>query len=250
MIGRTRAVVLAAGLGSRLGPATLRRPKCLMRVGGHTLLDRAMGAMAATGVAACTVVVGHLAASVRHCADAWAPQLDVRCVENPEFATTGTARSLALGIGDVAPNEDLLVVEADVVFERATLQRLLSMPGPVTTVVAPFTPPVSGSAVLCAPDGRVLDWLHAEHQGPEFRREDARKTVNLTRLDPPSAVVLRDRCAAARPDAALERVLRYVVQRRELAVRAMDVEDARWWEIDTPDDLRIAEELFREEPAG
>jgi choline kinase len=142
------------------------------------------------------------------------------------------------------PLTDMLVIEADVVFDGPALGRLLAAPHPNATLVAPFTEGLSGSAVVCGPDGVVCDWLHASHQGSDFRRSDAAKTINITRLDGDSAAALLSLCLRVEPAAPLEYALRALVQDQGAAIRAVTVGQALWWEVDTPEDLRFAERLF------
>jgi choline kinase len=239
-----RAIVLAAGLGSRLGAYTAHRHKCLVQVGDRPILGRTFSTLAAAGVRTATLVVGHLGAQVRAYADVWSSHLDIRCVVNDQAASTGTAYSLALGLATAVSGEDVLVIEADVVFGHAALMQLLSAQEPNVTLVAPFGAYVSGSAVLCDDDAKVLDWLHATHQGMGFRRDRASKTVNLTRLDCPTRAALFGHCIAARPDSPLENAMRALVRAHVTSIYAVDVRSAPWCEVDTPEDLSHAEELF------
>ena len=54
-----RAILLAAGLGSRLLPLTADRPKCLIEVGGRTILEHQVEALRMAGVGAITIVGGY-----------------------------------------------------------------------------------------------------------------------------------------------------------------------------------------------
>jgi choline kinase len=251
--GALRAIVLAAGFGSRLGAQAAHRHKCLTPVGGHPILARTLDTLAAAGVGRVTLVVGHLGSQVHAYATAWSGRLDLHAVTNDRVASTGTAYSLALGLTSADrgtdPGEDILVIEADVVFGAVALARLLGAPRPNATLVAPFAAHLTGSAVLCHPDATVRDWLHASHQGPGFRRAGAFKTVNLTRLDGPTAGILLDHCRSAGPRAPLEYALRALVQARRTyssgaPIQAVDVQGAPWCEVDTPEDLHLAEDLF------
>jgi choline kinase len=252
MVGSTghrplEAVVLAAGLGSRLGEPSVRRHKSLSCVGGRPILGRTLDSLVAADVAAATIVVGHLGEQVRDFARQWSSRLPLRFVENAQAAATGTAYSLVLGLGEAAVGHNVLVAEADVVFSEEALARLLSCPHADATLVAPFSPNVTGSAVVCGADRVIRDWVHARHQPPDFRREDAFKTVNLTLLARHTASLIRPwlrHYAARHPLAPLECAWRELVGARGLVVHAVDVRDAVWWEVDTQDDLRLADRLF------
>lgn len=242
--GSLHAIVLAAGFGSRLGAHTANHHKCVVHVGGRPILSRTLDTLVAAGIPRATIVVGHLGTQVRACADAWSEQMDLCCVANNRVASTGTAHSLALGLATAVPGEGILVIEADVVFGPEALARLLHAPEQDVTLVAPFGDNGDGSAVLCDANARVVDWLHPTHQLPGFPRDRAYKTVNLTRLDARTAAELLDYCASVRPDAPLEHAMRALVRARDTRIHAVAVRGAPWCEVDTPRDLRLAEELF------
>ncbi len=114
-----RAVILAAGRGRRLAAVAGDCPKCLLRVGGATLLQRQLTALRAAGVEAITVVAGYRAARV---ADLCGTEAGI--IENPDYAETNSLYSLwlardLLGAGFV-------VLNADVLFHPQLLRDLLS----------------------------------------------------------------------------------------------------------------------------
>jgi choline kinase len=240
-------MILAAGFGSRLGAHTERRHKCLVEVAGQTILSRCLHTLADAGISEACVIVGHLGDQVRAAARELSHRLELSFVENDRVATTGTAYSLSCGLSTVDAARDLLIVEADVVFSREALDRLLETPEANATLVAPFLPPISGSAVLSREDGMVRDWLHATHQDDDFPRHSARKTVNLTRISANDLAALRlaiDRSLAHSLRAPLEYAMRRLVRDEGVLIRATDVGDARWYEVDDARDLSIAKELF------
>ena len=74
------AVILAAGNGSRMGALTSDRPKPMLAVGRHTLIDRAIGALQCAGIRDITVVAGYHREGLRAHLDG-----RVRFVDNPHF---------------------------------------------------------------------------------------------------------------------------------------------------------------------
>lgn len=113
-----RAVILAAGMGSRLHGVAGDNPKCLMRLGGRTLLDRQLASLNACGVQEVTVVAGFQAARV---AEACGSRASV--VENPRFAETNSLYSLWLARPLFASG--VLVMNGDVLFHPRLLCDLL-----------------------------------------------------------------------------------------------------------------------------
>jgi choline kinase len=117
----TRAIILAAGVGSRLRPLTDNRPKCLLEVGGRTLIDHQMSALRRYGIIDVTVVVGYCGEQVRrHVGDR------AKYLENPQYERTNSLYSLWLAREDL--NSGSLILNSDVLALPALFDRLLQSP--------------------------------------------------------------------------------------------------------------------------
>ncbi len=122
-----RAIILAAGIARRLAPLTDRTHKCLLPVGDRPLLGRMLGALDAAGVPEAVLVVGHYADQVREVAERSAGRMRLRTIANPAYAK-GSALSLYAARAHLT--EPALVMDADVLFPREFLRRLLAAPAP------------------------------------------------------------------------------------------------------------------------
>lgn len=80
-----KAIILAAGVGKRLAHAADARPKCLLRVGGQSLLDRMLAALDAAGVQEAVIVVGYRAERIRAEIGTRCASVEVRYVHNPRY---------------------------------------------------------------------------------------------------------------------------------------------------------------------
>jgi mannose-1-phosphate guanylyltransferase len=107
-----RAMVLAAGFGTRLSPLTNLRPKCLMPAGGRTLLGLWFERLAGWGVSRAVVNTHHLAAMVRIRLERGWPSLEV--AESHEPAILGTGGGL-LAAQTALGKEPFLLVNSDVI---------------------------------------------------------------------------------------------------------------------------------------
>ena len=108
-------MILCAGKGGRLGADM---PKCLLRVGGSTLLQRQLQALADCGIDKVWAVTGFQERRIRRACPG------LRCVRNPEYARSNTARSLAIALRAL-PAGDVLWLNGDVLVETGVLRRLL-----------------------------------------------------------------------------------------------------------------------------
>jgi choline kinase len=122
-----KAIILAAGVARRLAPITDRTHKCLLQVGERPLLTRMLAALDWAGVRETVLVVGHCADQVRETAGRRVGRMAVRYVENPEY-TRGSVLSLFAARQHLT--EPALVMDADVLFPREFLRRLLAAPAP------------------------------------------------------------------------------------------------------------------------
>lgn len=239
------AVVLVAGCGSRLAAAS-GPTKCLTDVCGRTLLDRQMS-MLERVVERVVLVVGHERPAVEAALAALAVTPAVTVVENARFRQTGTLTSLGLGLSAVPGDHDLLIVEGDVLFVPQILDRVLVHRGASAAAVARWRPEFSGTAAVVR-GGRVAGWVHETRRPPGFMPDHHYKTVNITLLARDAwQSRLRPALEHVSHEAGERAPLEYAMQRVVTAdpdlVHAVPVDGCDWWEIDTPEDLRMARAL-------
>ncbi len=117
-----KAVILAAGVGKRLWPITQHKPKCLIEIGGKTLIARYLESLAALCVKQATIVVGYKQEMIRAAVGAGLYGVDVTYLVNDQFHR-GSISSLWLA--RPALDDDVVVMDADVLFHREILRRLV-----------------------------------------------------------------------------------------------------------------------------
>lgn len=125
------AIILAAGLGSRLAPLTDDTPKGLLRLDGRSLIGHSIDRLRAAGVRRIRVVTGHLH---QRMAAALADEADVEIVFNPDFAATGSLQSLRIGLREIPAAADrILILESDLIYEARAIPELLTGPAKILT---------------------------------------------------------------------------------------------------------------------
>jgi len=127
-----KCVILAAGASTRLRPLTNAMPKCLLKVGGKTLLERTIGNVLATGIKEIAIVIGYRAEMIRAFVKQRFPQHKIRFILNPNYASTNNAYSLLLARrfmedGNGKVNYNLLLLDSDILFSDKLLPYLLSV---------------------------------------------------------------------------------------------------------------------------
>ena len=242
-----RALILAAGLGQRMRPLTTNVPKCLVEVNGEPILFSSLRVLASAGVTEAIIVVGYEADQVRRRVGHNFAGIDIVYVHAPLFDTTNNIRSLwdARGYCD----EDILLLEGDVVFDREVVMRLLEQVGS-SMAVAPDNPSFSGTVVHHDDNGFVTAFILGADLNGRPNGHNAQKTVNiyLLRAEALRAKILPELCRqvdSGNVQAYYEMVFRDLVADGSLPdLVAVDVSASRWYELDDYRDLEMAEFMF------
>lgn len=221
----TTAVVLAAGLGSRLQAVHAQRPKGFVEIGGAPIIARSVRALQAAGVRDFVFVVGWRAEEYRAWCRAECPA--ATCVDNAAFATTGSLSSLLIGAA-AAPGRDLVVVESDLLYEQRAVHALFEAPSADTVLVSGFTQSRDEVWIYERAPG-ILEHLSKTRSSG---REPVGELVGLSRF---SAGLVDELARAGRDlpaSAHYEDGLNAIAATR--AISLLRLGDLAWCEIDDP----------------
>ncbi len=122
-----KAVILAAGMATRLRPLTDTTPKCLLEVGGRAILGRAVDELLAVGLDSLVVVTGYRGDMIRAYLAREFPDLPVSYAHNERYAETNNAYSLLLAEPTVAGG-GFLLLDSDILFPAELARRVLACP--------------------------------------------------------------------------------------------------------------------------
>ena len=120
-------VILAAGMAKRLRPLTDTKPKCLLEVGGKTLLQRTVDAMASAGVTEFCIVTGYRAGMLR---DALATLCNLRFsyIDNPDYEHNNNIFSLWLAMQQLH-GQEVLLMDSDILCDPEAVRRVAMQDG-------------------------------------------------------------------------------------------------------------------------
>lgn len=148
-----KAIILAAGVGKRLWPVTQHRPKCLIELGGRSLLLRYCDALAGVGVKQAVIVVGYKQEMIRTAIGRGVSGLEVDYVVNEQYHR-GSVSSLWQARTKL--DNDVLIMDADVVFHRTILQRLVQSPSPTALLLDETVTQRTEECMAIVRGGRVV----------------------------------------------------------------------------------------------
>ena len=121
-----KAIILAAGTASRLRPLTLHTPKCLLKVGERTLLQRSMDALIQNGIREFVIVTGYLHEQIEDFVSrTYGDSIQVRFIHNKDYETTNNIYSLWLARPE-ADGKEVLLLDSDLLYDGQIVERVLA----------------------------------------------------------------------------------------------------------------------------
>jgi histidinol-phosphate/aromatic aminotransferase/cobyric acid decarboxylase-like protein/NDP-sugar pyrophosphorylase family protein len=242
-----KAIILAAGSGTRLRPFTDTMPKCLVPVNGTPILVNALTHLSAAGIRETVIVVGHRKAEVRELVGNRFREMTITYVESTEYLSTNNMYSLWLAREHLS--EDVLLLEADVFFESRLIDRMISQDGENLAAVARHQPWMSGTVASIDRENNIQALLDTRHQAADFDYSKVFKTVNiyllryefLTRYFVPHIEAF---IASGDANDFYEVILHTIAYQRRYSMSAVFCDDVRWYEIDDENDRLAAEYIF------
>lgn len=237
MFRTVRAVILAAGTGTRLRPSTADRPKAMLTVAGEPLLVRLSRQLRAVGVNELVIATGHGEASVR------AAGLDASFFRNDDYATTQNVVSLNACSAALAPAETWKL-DGDLFVEDAFIERMAAAE-------------LADDEMLCAIDRRGdlgTEEMKVALSGERIVRfgkglsEAHGESAGIERIGSRALSVIVHAVGRAVTQGETQLYYEDVYDRvlKDVRARAIDVGDLAWTEIDTAEDLARAEAIARE----
>lgn len=236
------ALLLAAGMGSRLSPLTDSTPKCLVEVNRIPILERLMRSLCSHGFKRLFVVTGHLSEVIEDYLGSHYANIEITYIHSPRYNTTNNIYSLWLA-GKVI-DEPFLLIESDLVFQPELLTPMLQ---PDRVAISKMLPWMNGTTVT----------LDQQHQLEAFclgtaSRNDAShyKTVNIYNFSRKTWELIWARLdqyiSAGKVNGYYEAVFAEMVAEGTISFVPVFFDPARWYEIDTLEDLSAAETMFPE----
>jgi len=119
-----KAVILAAGVASRMRPLTETTPKCLLKAGNKTILELTIENILANGIRDIIIVTGFFENKIRDFVKRNFPDIHVTFIYNPQYSSTNNIYSLWLA-EEAVMGDDMLLTDSDIVFEKEIIGKLV-----------------------------------------------------------------------------------------------------------------------------
>lgn len=239
-----KGVILAAGVASRLHPFTLTRPKCLLPIGGSTLLGRTLDNLETAGIRDVVIVTGYLEDQIRRYVGEGFPQLRVTCITNEVYASTNNIYSLWLAKDEVV-RDGMVLLDGDILFDHHILTALLESGYPdVLAVKSGFLLNDEEMKVATDAAGRIVTISKNIDPALAVGESIGIEVFSPAVLPGLFDMIERKVVGEAAVDLYYEAAFQDWIDRGG-TLRAVDIGDRLAMEIDTIDDFRKAEkEIF------
>ena len=230
-------VILAAGMAKRLRPLTDEKPKCLLEVGGKTLLQRTVDAMISAGIKEFVVVTGYRENMIREFLTARYPQYTINFIDNPDYEHNNNIFSLWLAMEKLHGTE-VLLMDSDILCDPEAVRRVARKTVPALAmqqhelgeeemkIVVDADGRITEISKTCSPKDAIGESVGIEKMTEEYTEaiyQELRKMI----LDEGLIDIFYER--------AFERL---IPQGHTFEV--VDTTDLFSYELDTPEDLKKA----------
>lgn len=245
-----QAIILAAGMGRRLGELTKENTKCMVEVNGVRLIDRLLGQLSGLSLRRVIIVVGYQGQNLMdYIGHRYDGRLTIEYTENPIYDKTNNIYSLSL-VKEKMLEDDTLLIESDLIFSDRLFQMILEDEYPNVALVAKYESWMDGTMVRIDEARNIVNFVPKK----AFRYEDVDeyyKTVNIYKFsrdfcEQKYVPFLEAYCHALGNNEYYEQVLRVITLLDSAELKALPVGDEKWYEIDDIQDLDIAETIFAE----
>lgn len=243
-----QAIILAAGMGKRLGELTKNNTKCMVEVNGIRLIDRMITQLSKFNLNRLVIVVGYEGKKlIDYIGHRYDDILKIEYINNPIYDRTNNIYSLALAKEELC-KDDTILLKSDLIFEDRMLELLINHRDPDLALVAKYETWMDGTMVCVDNDRNITNFVPKE----AFCYENADvyyKTVNIYKFSSEFSKYqyvpfLEAYCRVMGNNEYYEQVLRILLHLHSSTLKALPITNEKWYEIDDVQDLDIASTIF------
>ena len=240
-------VILAAGMATRLRPLTDTTPKCLLKIGNRTLLERTVDAMLQAGISEFVIVTGYRANMIRDFLQDYRQRHDgitFTFLHNADYEHNNNIYSLWMA-GEVVRGRDFLLMDSDILCDPAAVAQIARQQEPALAlnrhelgdeeikVIVDGDGRITEINKTCNPKDALGESVGIERMTADY------STALYRELD---RMILHEGLVNVFYERAFERLIP-----QGHTFRVVDTTNFFSYELDTPDDFRRAQELMPKE---
>ena len=246
-----QAIILAAGMGRRLGEYTKDNTKCMLSINGEKLIDRTLAILSNLNVTKVIIVIGYKGENLKkYIGNRYHGLLDIKYVNNPIYDKTNNIYSLSLAKEEMI-KDDTLLFESDIIYDESIVKKLLDNTWPNLALVAKWEYWMDGTVVKIDNENNILSFV-SKDMFNFHDTDDYYKTINIYKFSKEFArnkyiPFLNAYCQAWGNNEYYEQVLKVLTFLNRTDLKALPISDEKWYEIDDIQDLDIAETIFSDE---
>ena len=240
---KMKAIILAAGVGSRIRPLTDNCPKSLLKVGGNTILEMMISHIQDCGINEVVFVLGYLQEQIKDYVKKNFPDLNAHFVINGRYAETNTGFSLML-TKDFIKESSFVKFDADVVFDKEILKNLIECKY-ANCLCIDKNIDLDAEEIKVIIDGQNKVLKASKTVDP---KDAIGESIGIEKIDGKTAKLLFSELKIMMEDeqnhqeyyeGAYERLIE-----KNVPFYALDISGLKWTEIDTKEDFITAERIF------
>ena len=246
-----QAIILAAGMGKRLGEYTKDNTKCMLPINGIRLIDRTLTILSHLNIRNVTIVIGYKGDNLKnYIGNRYSQHLDIEYINNPIYDKTNNIYSLSLAEEKMV-EDDTVLFESDLIYEEEIVRKLVDNSNPNLALVAKWEYWMDGTVVKIDKDNNILSFVSKDmfdfHHTDEYY-----KTINIYKFSKEFAKnkyipFLQAYCKAWGNNEYYEEVLKVLTFLNRTELKALPIAGEKWYEIDDVQDLDIAETIFADD---
>ena len=242
-----QGIILAAGMGRRLKELTHNNTKCMVKVNGTTLIERALSQLDKLNLSRIVIVIGYEGKKLVEYVKSLEIKTKVLFVENPIFDKTNNIYSLYMA-KEYMEEDDTILLESDLIFEENVLKCLIEDERDTLALVDKYESWMDGTCMKIGEDDTIEEFV----SGTQFQFDEAGnyyKTVNIYKFSREFSKThyipfLEAYINALGNNEYYEQVLRVITMLDDPMIKAKRLNGQLWYEIDDIQDLDIASSLF------
>ena len=242
-----QAIILAAGMGKRLKDLTADNTKCMVKVNGITIIERALRILDSKNLSKIVIVVGYKAQKLMAFIDSLNIHTPIHYIENEVYMNTNNIYSLALAKQYLC-EEDTLLLESDIVFEEAIIDVLLNDGRSTLALVDKYESWMDGTCLELDENDVITEFVPGKYFDHRSKNRYY-KTVNIYKFSKQFSENIYVPFLVAYEKAMgeneyYESVIKMIALLETQELRAKRLNGQKWYEIDNIQDLNIAESIF------